>query len=152
MKQSMQAIIFVGAQATGKSTFYQRRFFNTHVRISLDLLHTRHRESVFLSACLDTQQRFVVDNTNVSVSERSCYIPLAHQRHYEVIGYYFESSATAALERNASRTGKERIPDIGVLGTFKRLEKPTFAEGFDRLYSVTLADNDFCVEEWTREL
>jgi len=26
----MEAIIFIGIQATGKSTFFQQRFFNTH--------------------------------------------------------------------------------------------------------------------------
>ena len=34
----MEAIIFTGIQATGKSTFYKQNFFNSHVRISLDLL------------------------------------------------------------------------------------------------------------------
>ncbi|MBN1315005.1 MAG: hypothetical protein JXA42_06040 [Anaerolineales bacterium] len=38
----MQAVIFIGIQATGKSTFFKERFFNTHVRISLDLLKTRN--------------------------------------------------------------------------------------------------------------
>ncbi|MEL6944740.1 MAG: ATP-binding protein, partial [Bacteroidota bacterium] len=36
----MQAILFIGIQASGKSTFYKERFFNTHVRISMDLLNT----------------------------------------------------------------------------------------------------------------
>jgi predicted kinase len=148
----MQAVIFVGVQASGKSTFYQRQFFNSHVRISLDLLKTRHRESIFLSACLETQQRFVVDNTNVSISERARYVTLARQHEYELIGYYFESNAQAALERNAGRQGKQRIPDKGILGTFKRLEKPSFHEGFDRLFTVTIADNAFHVEELYREL
>jgi len=34
----MEAIIFIGIQATGKSTFFQQRFFATHVRINLDML------------------------------------------------------------------------------------------------------------------
>lgn len=28
----MEAIIFVGIQGAGKSTFYRDRFFNTHIR------------------------------------------------------------------------------------------------------------------------
>lgn len=40
----MQALIFCGIQASGKSTFYCQRLLNSHVRISLDLLRTRHRE------------------------------------------------------------------------------------------------------------
>ena len=49
----MQAVIFVGIQAAGKSTFYQRRFFRTHVRVNLDMLHTRHRERLLIQTCLD---------------------------------------------------------------------------------------------------
>jgi predicted kinase len=30
----MEAVILVGIQASGKSTFYAQRFFDTHVRIS----------------------------------------------------------------------------------------------------------------------
>lgn len=35
----MEGILFIGIQASGKSTFYKERFFNSHLRISLDLLH-----------------------------------------------------------------------------------------------------------------
>ncbi|MDL2321544.1 ATP-binding protein, partial [Desulfosarcina sp. OttesenSCG-928-B08] len=66
----MEAIIFCGIQASGKSTFYLERFFKTHVRISLDLLRTRNRENRFLSLCLETGQHFVVDNTNPTRSDR----------------------------------------------------------------------------------
>jgi predicted kinase len=41
----MEAVVFIGIQASGKTTFYQQRFFATHVRISLDLLRTRERET-----------------------------------------------------------------------------------------------------------
>ncbi len=87
----MQAIIFIGIQATGKTTFYNDRFFNTHVRISLDLLKTRHREHEFLTTCLRTRQSFVVDNTNPTIEDRKRYIDMVKDAKYEVIGYYFES-------------------------------------------------------------
>ncbi len=34
----MQIMIFVGIQASGKSTFYHQYFANTHLRINLDML------------------------------------------------------------------------------------------------------------------
>jgi hypothetical protein len=40
----MQAIIFTGIQATGKTSFYAQHFLKTHIRISLDMLHTRNVE------------------------------------------------------------------------------------------------------------
>jgi predicted kinase len=36
----MEAIILIGIQASGKSTFFQQQFFATHVRINLDSLKT----------------------------------------------------------------------------------------------------------------
>lgn len=40
----MEAIIFIGIQASGKSTFYHKQFMNTHMRIRLDLLNTRNNQ------------------------------------------------------------------------------------------------------------
>ena len=48
----MEAVIFIGIPATGKSTFYQERFAGTHVRVNLDLLKTRRREDRLLAACI----------------------------------------------------------------------------------------------------
>jgi predicted kinase len=31
----MQAVIFIGIQATGKSTFFKEMFFTTHIRINI---------------------------------------------------------------------------------------------------------------------
>ena len=69
----MEAVIFIGMQATGKSSFYLARFFHSHIRINLDMLKTRHREGLLLRACLEMQQPFVVDNTNPTGEEIPLY-------------------------------------------------------------------------------
>ncbi len=148
----MEAIIFCGIQATGKSTFFQQRFFATHVRISMDLLHTRHREALFLDACLTTQQPFVVDNTNPRKADRQPYIALAKANRFKIIGYYFQSALMAALARNNQRTGAALVPEIGVRGTYNKLELPDIEEGFDELYYVALENNSFIVQSWKREV
>jgi predicted kinase len=91
----MEMIIFCGIQAAGKSTFYKERFFNSHVRISLDLLNTRNKELIFLKTCLQLQQRIVIDNTNPTKLERKKYIELARQYNYQVTGYFFQSKIRA---------------------------------------------------------
>lgn len=145
----MQAIIFTGIQASGKSTFYKEHFFNTHVRISMDLLKTRNRENIFLKACIETKQRFVVDNTNPTLLERQKYLQLAKAARYEVIGYYFQSNIQECLLRNSQRTGKMNIPEKGIRGTLSKLQKPTLAEGYDQLYYVRIAENGrFEVKLW----
>lgn len=146
----MQALIFTGIQGSGKSTFYRERFFDTHVRISLDVLKTRNRERILLDACIRAQQPFVVDNTNVLAAERAVYIAAARAANFRVIGYFFSTGLRAAIARNARRPGKGAIPVPGVIGTFKRLEPPSPAEGYNELYTVTIApDNTFVVEPYT---
>ncbi|HET6226208.1 MAG TPA: ATP-binding protein [Bacteroidia bacterium] len=148
----MEAIIFIGIQATGKSTFYTQKFFKTHVRISMDLLNTRNKEKRFLETCHSVQQRYVIDNTNPSIEERSGYIKNAKLNKFKIIGYYFQSKLNEAITRNSNRTGKENISEIGIKGTFNRLELPSYGEGFDELYYVELTNNGFIVKSWQNEI
>ncbi len=145
----MEAVIFIGIQATGKSTFYKERFFDTHVRINLDMLHTRRREDILLEACIRAKQPFVVDNTNVLASERAKYIVLARSAGFTVTGYYFQSRLADALLRNQQRLGKALIPDRGIRAKYHRMQRPSYAEGFDRIYNVSIDPNGrFNVQEW----
>jgi predicted kinase len=145
----MEAVIFIGLQASGKSSFYKERFFRTHVRISQDLLRTRHREHAFLRTCLDTQQRFVVDKTNATRVQRDVYITAAKDARFHVAGYYFRSSVADCLRRNASRPTNERVPDVAILGTAKQLQLPAYEEGFNELFTVRLEAGRFVIEEWS---
>jgi predicted kinase len=141
----MQLILFVGIPGCGKSTFYKERFFNTHMRISLDLLNTRNKEKRFMDLAFTLQQRFVVDNTNVLTAERSSYITRAKENHYKVVGYYFESILPECLQRNENREN-EKIEKVGVIAKFKQLQVPSFEVGFDELYFVKLERNEFIVK------
>jgi len=70
----VQLVLFIGVQASGKSTFYQQRFADTHVRINLDMLKTRHRERLLFEVCFAAQQPVVIDNTNPMPVDRARYI------------------------------------------------------------------------------
>jgi hypothetical protein len=51
------------------------------------------------------------------------------------------------VARNASRQGRERVPNVAIFTAAKRLQPPTVAEGFDRLFRVRMSkDGDFAVE------
>jgi len=118
----------------------------------MDLLNTRNKENSFLETCFQTQARFVIDNTNPTSEERRKYIELAKENKYEVIGYYFSSSIEEALKRNSLRTGKEKIPEVGIKGCYGKLEIPTKKEGFDKLYFVSTSNNKFIIEDWKDEI
>ncbi len=144
----MEAIIFVGLPASGKSTFYKERFFDTHVRINLDMLRTRHREHLLLHTCIEMKQRFVVDNTNPTPVHRAGYIAQAKAAGFAVVGYYFDSSVSECIARNNLRVGAARIPVVGIYATAKKLQVPALSEGFDVLYYVRIdGEASFAVEE-----
>ena len=141
-----EMVILVGIQGAGKTTFYRERFFDTHVRISLDLVKTRERERHLIAACLAVGQPFVIDNTNTLASDRAPYLAAAKQAGFRSIGYFFKTELRAAIARNNKRQAG-KIPVPAIIRSRKRLEPPTAAEGFDVLYTVTLdAENQFTVE------
>lgn len=148
----MEGIIFIGIQASGKSTFFKEKFFNSHVRISLDVLNTRNKERQLLNKCLELQQRVVIDNTNPTQEDRAKYILKFKEYKYKVIGFYFKSRIEESLRRNSLRVKKEKIPDKGILATYKRMELPNMNEGFNELYYVEIINNDFSIKEWKNEV
>lgn len=149
----MEVVIFVGIQGSGKSTFFKEIFFDSHIRINLDMLRTRHRENLVFEACLEAKQKFVIDNTNLTREVREKYIAKAKGFGFKIIGYYFQASLEKAIARNARREGKARIPEKGLLGAFKRLQIPKFEEGFDELfYVVNNEKGGFTVENWKDEV
>ena len=149
----LEAVILVGIQASGKSSFYKERFFDTHVRINLDMLKTKHRQQVLLDACLASKQPFVVDNTNATEEKRSYFISAARAAGFRVVGYYLRSDLNSALSKNDNRGPLARVPDVGLLGTYKQLQLPDRKEGFDELYYVRISDaGEFIVEAWLDEV
>jgi len=148
----MEGIIFIGIQASGKSSFYLKRFFQTHLRLNLDMLRTRNRERILLRACIQAQQPVVIDNTNPTGADRADYIRAFKDGGFRVRGFYFQSALPECLARNRLRKKREKIPDAALFSTFKRLELPGYEEGFDALYHVQLADDDFVVVDWQADI
>jgi len=144
----MQLVVLVGLQGSGKSSFARERLWQTHVRLSLDVLKTRHREAVLFDACLRAKQPVVLDNTNPTRADRARYIEPARTAGFEVVGYYFRSVIAECLARNEAREATQRVPERGLLGTAVRLEQHSLDEGFDALYYVRLIDAGFEVSEW----
>jgi predicted kinase len=135
----MEAVVLCGVQGSGKTTLYRDRFLDTHVRVALDLLRTRHREAEFVRLCLETRQPFVVDNTNPTPADRRRYVEPARAAGFRAVAYLVEVADVEALARNAERAGRQRVPASGVVGTARRLQRPTPEEGFDELWHATAA-------------
>ena len=135
----MEAVILCGVQGAGKTTLYRDRFLETHVRVAMDLLRTRAREEAFVALCLEQRQRFVVDATNPTAADRRRYVEPARGAGFTVVGYVVEIADAQALARNAARSERRRVPAAAVVGTGRRLLRPTPEEGFDELWHATAA-------------
>lgn len=134
----MEAVIFIGVQGAGKTSFYRQRFFDTHVRISLDMLRTRRREQILLAACLEARQSFVVDNTNPLPADRARYIHPAQQAGFHLVACFFQTPLQDAIRRNNQRESKHKVPVAAVVSTFKKLRPPTLEEGFHEIRTVQI--------------
>lgn len=149
----MEMVILIGLQGSGKSTFYRQRFAQTHALVSKDLLrnnrHPARRQRQLIEEALQAGRSLVVDNTNPAREDRAELVRLGHQHGATVLGYYFNAQVKQCLERNALREGRARVPDVAIFATMKKLVRPSYDEGFDRLYYVqTMADMHFDVSDW----
>lgn len=144
-KRDKQAIIFMGIQASGKTTFYNR-MLSGYTHVSLDELHTRNKEDQALIECLNKGTSFVVDNTNPEIAVRASYIQKAKEYGYQVIGIFFQSILKDCVRRNEERGMK--VPSKAIACTSNKLQMPSKAEGFDELYFVRINNNEFEITKW----
>jgi len=139
-----ECIIFVGLQASGKTTFYRERFASSHEHISRDNFPNardrERRQAALLAEALERGRSVVLDNTNPTPADRRGPIAVARAHGARVVGYFFESETRASLGRNRRREGKARVPDVAILTTAKRLLPPLPVEGFDEIHCVRLTD------------
>jgi predicted kinase len=148
----LECVILVGLPGAGKTTFYQTYFAATHEHISKDLWpNTRCREirqQREMERLLAEGRSVVIDNTNPRVSDRAALIARAHAYNVRVIGYFFTVTTREAVARNAERVGRARVPNVAIFSAAKRLDSPTFEEGFDQLFRVEPTPNrGFTVRE-----
>jgi predicted kinase len=140
----VNGIIFIGLHGSGQSSFYLQHFYHTHIRLSRDMLKTRHRETLLFHACLSAKQPIVLDNNNPTRETRARYIRELKTHRFEITGYYFKPSGTESLERNELHVRRTLHLEV----ENSPLEHPQYNEGFDKLYCVNLENQQFIISEW----
>ena len=142
-----EVVIMCGIPGSGKTTFCRERLFPQYLYISLDQLRTRSAEAELFAFALSRRKSCVIDNTNINGRERARYIPAAKKAGAIVVAYWFVPDVQACKARNASRTGRERVPDFVIRDKAARFAAPDKAEGFDDIRKVSIDGNGFKVEE-----
>lgn len=136
----MELIVFVGLQASGKTTFYHNNFAATHQHISKDLFPNNknkdRRQIQLITLALEDGKSIVVDNTSPTNIQRAPLIEIGNNYNCTIIGYYFDLPLKLCLERNAQRQGRAKVPEIGIYATAKKLTRPDLSEGFHYLFVI----------------
>ena len=133
----MEIIVLVGIPGSGKTTLALSSYPKHH-RVNLDRLHTRKKEDKEISDSIANDRDIIIDNTNITKRSRSKYIETAKLFGITIKAIYLKCPLETALARNASRQGKERIPDNAVRFYNKVLEPPSVEEGFDKVDELVI--------------
>ncbi|HAA55190.1 MAG TPA: kinase [Myxococcales bacterium] len=139
----MPLVIFVGLQASGKSTFFKLHFDPTQPYISKDAMSGSGKEQRLqrrVRAYLEEGRSVVVDNTHPTPMCRQALIELGRAYGAPVWGVYFETSLEDALKRNALRSGRQRVPEKIMITQHRRMIPPQKREGFDRIFLVSMKE------------
>jgi len=135
-----EAVILVGLQGSGKTTYFADHFAGTHEHVSRDIQGTAEREAALIRECLRSGRSFVVDNTNATRAVRAPYIREAKATGFTVRCCYFDIPARTAIGRNNHRKDKKAIPVPAILRTAKQLEPPSVDEGFEAIRVIEQAE------------
>ena len=134
----------VGLQASGKSTWVREHLAGTHIVVSKDhwpngrRREARQRRAV--AELLAEGASVVVDNTNPGPEERAPLVAAAREAGVPVRAVWVDTPLDVCLERNAARSGRARVPLVGLHATRARLAAPSTAEGFGRIDVVRPGD------------
>jgi len=141
-------VLAVGLPGSGKSTYFERLGVNA---ISSDTLRlqladdptdqTIHRR-VFRAVRYLLRQRLslrrpvtYIDATNLTAKERRRYLKIARDYRCEIEALFFDVPAEICKARNAGRP--RVVPPEAIDRMAARLTRPTAAEGFTRVQTVT---------------
>jgi predicted kinase len=141
--------ILVGLPGAGKTTFFETRLAATHVHVSKDRLKSARdkqaRQMALVEEALAAGRSVAVDNQNATARDRTVLIEAARRHDASVVAYALDTPPRLCVERNASRTGRARVPTVAIFAAAKRFESPSITERFDRLFAVHAEDGRFDV-------
>jgi predicted kinase len=141
-----ELVVLVGLQGAGKSTWVAEHCPpgpGGPAVVSKDHWPNARRRQARLervvAELLAAGRDVVVDNTDPAPEDRAPLVRLARAAGARVRAVFLDTPPELCRARNAARTGRARVPDVGLAATRARLVPPSTEEGFDRVDVVRWA-------------
>lgn len=154
-KKQQKVFVLVGPPAVGKSTWTIKQMEPmTDICISRDNIrfmllqdgedyfaHEDRVKDIFYTAIRNNTyinpefENVFIDATHLSPKTRRLTLNhIAHDAH--IIAVNFEVPIEVALERNAHREGRARVPESAIRNMYNSFRAPKISEGFDEIWRV----------------
>jgi predicted kinase len=95
---------------------------------SNDEFLVKHVERKIIEHLLQTKQRILIDNTNISVESRKQYLTIAHQAGRSIGVIFLDTPVLRCMERNRSR--EDSVPERVISNLEAEKELPERSEGY----------------------
>lgn len=156
-KKQQKAFVMCGIPGSGKSTWVIKHMVPaTDITISRDNIrfmllqdgeeyfaHESKVKNIFFSAIRSNTfiskdfDNVFVDATHLTPkSRRQTMNHIAHDTHK--IAVYFDVPIEVALERNARREGRARVPEDAIKNMYNSFCAPKISEGFDEIWRINV--------------
>jgi len=143
--KDQEMLLFVGISGCGKSSYY-KKYCNNYIHINRDILKTIPKCVKKCKEALESGDSVVIDNTNMSKTNRKMFIDLAKEYGIECKCLLFNTDIDDPQTRHMNiyrdrlhrngLGGKKRTPDIAYYMFRKKYEKPEKGEGFDEIVEM----------------
>lgn len=129
-----QMIMTVGIPACGKSTYIKKHFYDTHMRVNLDMIKQGHKEHTILTSIMSTGINVVIDRTCLTANIRKQFINLALIYEYSIDVYDFEYDIEECIKRDKTR--ERKVTSHVIIMLAGQYEKPKLSEGITSITTV----------------
>ena len=164
-------ILMVGVPGSGKSTWiltHQPHFDNSHVIVSRDEIRFSYLQDgdeyfayekevwkdfiVQIKKGLATKNEVYVDATHINEKNRAKLFRALGPalQNVELEAVYFDLPLEQIIQQNSNRTGRKFVPPEAIQNMYLQLRKPTFEEGFSKIYIIN--ENGMTIKEELKEV